>query len=331
MPKHQFTVVLAACAFGLGVCMPAAANAAATLSLTAGPEPVESITTQLIASGSDTGDGDSLQATLKATGGEGCGSNPQADGGEALYFSGGANLEAGTFSLSINHTFARAGTYLLCAWILSDEQASEPVQARDSLTISVRPPHLVLSISAPATALPSQAFQITTTAQAETERTVEEFVVPDTGRGCPVNSDAASSTSAERQVFWPAHYGSGWNVDGGPFSESINETLEGAGVYLICAYVEYLSDQNPPEATANALVTVTVPPAPCVVPNIHGGSALASAEKRIRMARCAIGPIHRVQSRRYRRGLVVRLGVASGRHLPSGAAVAIYVSKGQHR
>jgi hypothetical protein len=327
MPRHQFMIVLAAFTFGLGVCLPATADAVPTLSLTTGPEPVESITTQLVASGSNT-DRASLHATLKATGGEGCGSNPQADGGEVVYFSGDTGLEEGTFSFSVDHTFARAGTYLLCAWILDEEPISEPVLAQDSLTITVRPPHLALSISAPATVRPGQTFQITTTAQAEAERTVEEFVVPNTGRGCPANSDAASSTSGTSHIFWPAHFGSGWNVDGGPFSETINETLSGVGSYLICAYIEYLSDQNPPEAAANTPITVVVPPSPCVVPDIRRGSSLARAEKRLRTSRCAIGTIHKIRSRRYRRGLVVKLGVAPGSRLPSGTPVAIYISKG---
>jgi hypothetical protein len=313
----------------------ASASAAPMLTLSTGPDPAESIATQLQAGGTSTNSHTALTATIKSTGGQACGADVSADGGQNLYFSN--DVEEGPFSKSINHTFDNAGSYLFCGWLNDQDQPGDPVVASASLTIAVRPPHLALSIAAPTTVKPAQIFQITTTAQAEVSRTVTEFVIPDTGRGCPANSGAASSTSGASQTFWPAHFGSGWNVDGGPFSESVNQTLSSVGQtlssvghYLICAYVEYPANESPPEITASTALTVAVPPPSCIVPHVRAGSTLASIEQRIRRAHCLVGHIHRLRSRHYRHGLVLRLSARAGRALPFHTALEIFVSSGRH-
>jgi hypothetical protein len=320
-------LVVAALVVTFALTSSAAANAApATLTLSTGPDPAESIATQLRAGGASTNAATQLTATTKPTGGQGCGADLSADGGQTVYYFGNT-VEEGPFSKSVNYTFDRAGSYLFCAWLNDDNQSGDPVVASASLTIAVRPPHLALSITAPTTVRPAQIFQITTTAQAEVFRTVTEFVLPDTGRGCPANSSAASSTTGVSQIYWAPHFGSSWSVDGGPFSESANETLTTVGRYLVCAYVEYPSEESPPEIAASAALAAAIPPPSCVVPHVRPGSKLASIEQRIRHAHCLVGPIHRVHSRRYRRrGLVLRLGAPAGRVLPFHTALAIFVS-----
>jgi hypothetical protein len=322
------TSVIVTLTLACGLLGTASASASPTLTLSTGPDPAESIATQLRASGNATNNETALSATIKATGGQACGADATADGGQSLYFSN--NAEEGSFSKSINYTFDNAGSYLFCGWLNDQEQSGDPVVASASLTVAVRPPHLMLSIAAPATVRPTQIFQITTTAQAEVSRTVTEFVLPDTGRSCPANSGAAYSTSSASEIYWPAHFGSGWEVDGGPFSESVNETLSGLGHYLVCAYVEYPSSESPPEITASAALTVAVPPPSCIVPHIHAGSTLASIEQRIRRAHCAVGHVHRQRSRHYRRGEVLRLGARPGQVLPFHTALEIVVSAGRH-
>ncbi len=325
MTRKLLGAVSATCAVALGSIGASSTAAAPTLTLGTGADPTESITTQLLTSGTTTNDRTSLSATIKPTGGQGCAANDSADGGQNLFF--GANVEEGPFSQSVNHTFESAGSYLLCGWLNDNEQSGDPVVATASLTFTVRPPHLALSISAPATVRPGQTFQIVTTAQAEVTRKVSEYVLPNTGRGCPANSAASAEASGARSVYWPAQGGE-WRVEGGPFSESVNETLRSTGRYLICAYVQYPSSESPPEASANAVVTVVSPPPPCIVPHVRAGSTLVSTERQIRDSHCAVGRVRATRSRRYRRGRVLRLGARPGQVLRYQAPVEIVVSKG---
>jgi hypothetical protein len=312
-------------ALGLGLYCAASAGAA-TLNLSTGADPTESIATQLVMSGATTNSQTGLEATIKPTGGQGCGVNDAADSGQNLLF--GSDVAEGPFSQSVNHTFQSAGSYLLCAWLDDNSASGDPVVAAASLTFTVRSPHLALSIAAPATVRPGQAFQIVTTAQAEVSRKVSEYVLPNTGRGCPANGGAAGQVPGSRSVYWPVQ-GSEWTVEGGPFNESFNETLLSVGEYLVCAYVQYPSSQSPPEITASAAITAVLPPAHCVVPRISAGVSFASTKSRILRAHCAVGRIRSARSRRYRRGRVLRLNARAGQVLPYHAAVEIVISRGR--
>jgi len=208
----------------------ASAVAAPAIELTRGAsEPVESVTTQLGAVVSN-GGGDYFILKVKPTGGEACGANPNADSGYELI---GENVTSASnpVSISRNYTFQLAGDYRVCAWVTGE--STEDVLTSAEATFHVRQPHLTLSVSAPATAPPNQTFQIATTAKAETERSVWEYLLPNTGDGCPANANAAYRTSGERQILGT------WRVTGGPFTETKNESLSTPGVYLLCAYFEY--------------------------------------------------------------------------------------------
>jgi hypothetical protein len=301
------------------------AAAEPTLSLATGPDPVESITTQILASGSSASKDAGLSVTLKPTGGAGCGANFSADlgaGGDAVL---NQAVAEGPFSKSVNRTFETAGSYLACGWLNNEAELESPVVARSSLTFTVRPPHLSLSISAPMTVRPAQTFQVVTTAQAEVTRTVEEYVLPNTGRGCPANAGAAAGTPGAMRVNWHSY---GWSVNGGPFSESVNETLQSAGQYLVCAYVEYPSSQSPPELTASAAIAAVSPPPPCIVPGFTSTTRLRAIQRAIAAARCVVGKIRYAASRRIRSGYVSALSPAPGRGLPGGTAVNVTISTG---
>jgi hypothetical protein len=323
MSRRSLAIICAICVPALGG---SAAAAAPTLTISTGTDPAESITTQLIASGGSTSKYTALSGTVKPTGGQGCAANASADSGQSLFF--GGDLEEGPFSQSVNHTFESAGSYLLCAWLNDGNQSGNPVVASASLTFAVRAPHLALSIAAPATVRPGQVFQIVTTAQAEVARRASEYVLPNTGRGCPANAAAGGQASGERSVYWAAH-GSEWSVEGGPFSESVNETLAAAGQYLVCAYMQYPTSESPPEASASAIVTAILPVPPCIVPHIRPGSTLASVERRVHGSHCSVGRVRANRSRRYKRGRVLRLGARAGRVLPFHTALEIIVSAGQ--
>jgi hypothetical protein len=293
-----------------------AANAfGASIELTRGStEPVESIATQLGANVSGA-NGDEFWLFLKSTGGEGCAENPAADGGREIILEDIS--ETGTAVISRNWSFENAGEYRLCAW-LTHEGSSNTVEHAET-TLRVRVPHLAISIAAPPVVSVNQTFQVLTTAQAETERSVYEYTLPNTGDGCPANASAAGSSSGSRSLI------EDWNVTGGPFTESKNDSFEGAGVYLVCAYFVYESTGKPPELTASGQFTVT---APCVVPDFAFGAPLATVEAELRAASCAGGSLHYTISTSVHRGDVVGLNPRPGTSLPTGTRVALDVSAG---
>jgi hypothetical protein len=307
------------------------ALAAPTLTLSTGADPAESITTQLVATGTASSAHTQLSVTVKPTGGQGCGANYQADasGGSSTVFFEESGFAEGPFSRSANHTFENAGSYLLCGWLNDNTQTNDPVVATASLTVTVRPPHLALSVSAPASVAVKQTFQLVTTAQAEVQRRVEAFMLPNTGRGCAANASAASVSSGVGFVEFPAQYSDDWAVVGGPFSETANESLASAGQYLVCAYVQYQSDQSPPEIMASASITAVAPPPPCVVPAYSSSvTKQKAAEQAIAASGCALGAVRHVASRTVRPGYIISFSAAAGKHLPPATAIGIVVSTG---
>lgn len=191
-----------------------------------------------------------------------------------------------------------------------------------SLTFSVRIPHLSIALAAPATVRPNQIFQIATTAQAEAQRSLAEYLIPNTGDGCPANAAAASDTSNSIEV-------ASSSIDGGPTRESENESFQNTGRWIICAYFQYNSFSDPPEAAASAPLSVAYPLPPCVVTHVSHRMSLGTVEARIRAADCSVGRVTRVYSGAVVRGRVVSLSLAQGTRLPSGTAVNIRESAGR--
>jgi hypothetical protein len=66
----------------------------------------------------------------------------------------------------------------------------------------------------------------------------------------------------------------------------------------------------------------------CVVPNVKG-KPLASAEKAITKAHCAVGKVKKARSSRVKKGRVVSQGTGAGKSLPAGTKVSLVVSKGK--
>ncbi len=279
---------------------------------------MESITTQLGGIVTNAGN-DVLYVDVKPTGGEGCGANPSADAGETV-INDSITPEANPVPLSQNWTFRLAGNYRMCAWVI---RSNTEVFATAEASLHVRQPHLSLSVSVPASLAPNQTFQVVTTAQAETERSVYEYVIPNTGDGCPANAAAASNASGSRSVLNP------WKVTGGPFTESKNESIPSPGVYLFCAYVEYPNTESPPELAASAQTSVSPPPPPCVVPAFAFGAPLVSVEAGLRAADCSVGAVKYSASTRVGRGGVLEVNTRPGTVLTPGASVSIDVSAGK--
>lgn len=307
-------------AVALALTCAANAFAAPMLELTLGSaEPAESITTQLgaVIHG---GNKDYLVIHLLPAGGEECGANPAADHGKDVtegLISNEVFLEGDPASFSTNWTFTLAGNYKMCGWV-SDAHGDVLVAAET--TFHARQPHLALSIASPPIVAPNQSFQIVTTAQAETRRSVWEYELPNTGDGCPANAGAAAAAPEARTVL------DSWEVTGGPFAETRNEAIKSPGVYLLCAYFEYPSKESPPELSASATTTVTPP---CVVPRFAIGAPLKTVEAGVRAAGCTVGPLKYSASNTVHRGDVLALSPKPSSILAPNGLVAIYVSAGR--
>lgn len=305
----------------LALAVPAQTLASPTIELIRGStEPVESITTQL-GMIVHNGENDWYGMRIQPAGGEPCAANFDADNGEDVTGGEWDIGETDPLEFSSNWTFQRAGDYKVCAWVTPGE--SEHALAAAETTFHVRQPRLALSISVPPSVSPNQTFQVATTAQAETERSVWEYALPNTGDGCPANSAAAGEAPGAREVL------TSWNVTGGPATESRNESIESPGVYLFCAYFEYPSTESPPELSVSAQTTVLAPPPPCVVPAVPSGAPLTNVEAALRSASCSLGAVHYSASTSVRPGGVLGLNPGPGTTLPAGASVGVDVSAGR--
>ena len=250
--------LLLVCAFSAVLLTGGSASAAeSTLEVTVGADPVESITTQIGATSStEEGDLSEVSWSVHPAGGTGCGPNPREDAGAIATISPEKiGPFAGEYSWTATWTPKASGSYLLCGWLL--DWPISTVKAHASLPFSVRPPHLSVSLRVPATVRVGRRFHVTTTAQAEAPRKLYEYIIPKRGRACPENASAASSRA---HVVDP-DLGAGanvniWSVNGGPFSKKFSESLGRPGAWLVCAYYQYGSTSNPPEASASAAITV---------------------------------------------------------------------------
>jgi hypothetical protein len=300
----------------------ASAHASATVTITVGAAPAESIVTQLGASGSVTDTNDYVVVHYKPTGGSACGANPSADNGTQVVDS--SFLPTGPYAKSANVTFDPAGGYLACAWVVQSA-SPETVVAADAKTIVVRVPHLSLTLGVPGAVDVGQTFQVTTTTQAEVARDLYVSVSVDTGRGCPANASAALAVSASSTVV------NGRSVVGGPATASTNLSLSTPGTYLVCGYLQHSRASDPPQATAAASLVVGAPPPPpppCVVPVVVKDEPRAATKARLAAASCSVGKIRYVASARYARGSVFKVAPIAGTSLTNAARVDLFVSSG---
>ena len=105
--KMLLPILLCVCVSTAGLIAGSASALAATMILTVGSEPVESITTQLGAEGMTSGTNDVLILKVKAAGGEGCAANASADDGEEIISPTGVGSGPTYSDTSNNHTFSR--------------------------------------------------------------------------------------------------------------------------------------------------------------------------------------------------------------------------------
>lgn len=251
--------LLLVCTFSAVLLAGGSASAAeSTLEINVGADPVESVATSLEATGTAVDGVDEVFWSVHPAGGTGCGPDPTHDTGHIATAGSGDiySQDTGTpYHVSADWTPATSGSYLLCGWL--KRFAEETVSAHASLPFSVRAPYLSVSLKAPSTVRVGHTFRVTTTAQAEAPRKLYEYIIPNRRGACPENAAAASSRAhVVDPKIGPGANVNIWSVNGGPFSKTFSESLGRPGAWLICAYFQYGSTSNLPEASTSAAITV---------------------------------------------------------------------------
>jgi hypothetical protein len=102
------------------------------------------------------------------------------------------------------------------------------------------------------------------------------------------------------------------------------------GMYTDSGHVTSpLTDTNPGNNTASAMLGVVSPAQGCVVAALHR-VPLTVAKSVLRLLHCRVGKVHRAASRRVPKGDVISTTPAAGTIAPAGTKVAITVSSGRH-
>jgi len=291
----------------------------ASMNVTVGADPAESIVTQVGAAGAiGTVSRGTLTVRVRPNDAAGCGTNDGADAGSLVLSR--ELVDDAPFSEVGTYTFPTAGLYLVCAWIEHNWRDTEVVASAGAI-VSVRPPHVSLSIVAPPTALVGAPFAVSTTATSEASRLVRVVAVPNLGRPCEPTFSAATALSGSRTIEYA------WKVVGGPLIDTRNVEIYTPGPYVICGYATPNGPDDAPEATAVGAVTVL---APCVVPLLPQHSTLAEVKAALAAAGCAPGRIAYAASTRFAKGTLIRLGrEAGGDPLPPRTPIGATISTGR--
>lgn len=235
-------VLLAGLTPVLALAVPAIAQAD-TLAITHDSDPVENAPFRVNFNYSTTASGESIYATIKASGGAGCGVDYSADGGSDIDYNDSIS-GSGTTTAQITEP---QGTYLVCAY----EQQSSGQTSPDAVaqtTISVRQIHASLSLVLPARAALNVPFGLKATYTVEQPRNLwVSYAKVAPGAQCP------QTYSLEPSGFTDAIYNDSLAGQG---IDAANVTLDGNGTYLFCGWVQQTSGDTDPAAVAEATVTV---------------------------------------------------------------------------
>ena len=164
-----------------------------------------------------------------------------------------SNRVLGAFSISGDYTADAPGDYLICAWVEDEYGVSGPPT---SATMSVRPPALRITASAPASASPGSTFAVTVDYEAEVPRYLTVLVVR--ASSCSINARELRRLAADPIVVAP-----GDTPLSGTGTLMASVRLDRAGVYLVCGFFdEYFFGSSAAQLVARAAtVVVGSPPA----------------------------------------------------------------------
>jgi hypothetical protein len=156
---------------------------------------------------------------------------------------------AGAFEVTGTYVADTPGEYLICAWVESNELESGPPA---SATMTVRPPVLALTATAPASARRGAAFPVAVSYQAEVPRQLTVLVAH--ASGCSTDGTALRHISARI-----ATVADDVTVSGSGFLTS-TVRLDTPGTYLVCGFLgeKAVLGSTPAQLVVRA-ATVTVP------------------------------------------------------------------------
>jgi hypothetical protein len=277
-----------------------------------------------------------LFVKYRAPGGSPCAPTPGSDPGSYVTEKGGTNFDGSygslfngdaingsfnpSFSFQAAVTWGAPGTYVFCIWLTPDNPTPVTPYTQQ---ITFRSPTGTISATVnPIMPTPGQQATITVTGASEASKKVYATIRSAGGQSCATTFGADTGTSLI----------DGTNVDG-MFTMQATTTQATAGTYLICLWLaDSSNDSSPiagPQPETFMVASPPPPPPPCVVPSFRSNTRLSTIEGRIRAAHCSVGKIHYASSRRYRRGILIKLSPRPGTRLPSNAAIGVLLSSGR--
>jgi hypothetical protein len=186
-----------------------------------------------------------VQARVKASApGAACASDPDDDDGDRVILHAAAAFAP--FDVAGNVTFARVGSWLVCAWVASfDDEA----QALTSTVVNVRPPSLSLRVTGAGRVQVGHAARYRLRYFAEVARQLRWVVVPGTHCGYSYAQGEALSV----------YFQEGSENIAGSGTEAITAHFDRAGRYRVCGYVQRAYDDGQAQLVAWRSVRVVYP------------------------------------------------------------------------
>jgi hypothetical protein len=175
-----------------------------------------------------------LYLKYRATGGPPCAPTPSTD--PALLSLGeiyGVTMPVGDITTTRTQTFAGAGTYQVCGWLVDRSQNPDLVVATTTGTFSVASPvGAITGVAAPTTIYPGRPFVVSVSGHAEVARRLYSAWRRIGGPSC------ATSPPLEPSSSLPDARGIARETDVlGAFSHPIRLTLERPGRYRFCSWI----------------------------------------------------------------------------------------------
>lgn len=253
------------------------------------PSPEQGIPLELVFSGAteavdSQGHGPLLDVVVRPAGGIGCqanyGNDHSAAGGVTTdLFSPRRSAEPrqgpGSYREAATYSPPETGTYLVCAWLESENNSGRTTVAGPvSTTFSARGPQVYqLAVGLPAPALPGVAFQIDYTTHTDQQLALGSAIRPAGGLPCAANHELDSQQNqSETNLVGSPYSTSSEKVFGGPATVNATAT-EPAGPYLICTWIEGPNTAEV-DSTASTSIYVGTPPPPPPPPPSHPISPL---------------------------------------------------------
>lgn len=241
--RYGWLVGLSACLSAV-LLLPSRTALAETISLSATPEAVQELTSQITYRAS--GENASFAAVYVNAPGVACAPNPEADVGTGIVVPELSPLPStvGMLEGSANYTPSLNGSYTICGWLIRyDAMAANgrgPVTASSSTQFVVRAPNIRLALSLPRPAQAGRPFVLDVHATSEVTREIVLERAPSHGHRCPVNW-AASRTEHLIDI----------EIDGGPRVQHVDVGPLPAGRYVFCAWADPPADNGlDPQASA---------------------------------------------------------------------------------